>query len=182
MATHSSTLVWKIPWTEEHGRPLQSMGSQRGRQDWTTSFTHSLTQPIKSHGFFVSYSLPNFFLLSLKVFFPCLRGLAYGSRWLQTLNCNSLLILKSSLLGKYLTVSLFQVTKWVPVSESGCLAVRYQGNRWKRDLKSMSNQTSKIEFFFKNEIFPFILYTHKYYTHTHTYIHTHGFYLTEEHS
>ena len=28
MATHSSTIAWKIPWTEEPGR-LQSMGSQR---------------------------------------------------------------------------------------------------------------------------------------------------------
>ena len=28
MATHSSTLAWKIPWTEEPGR-LQSMGSHR---------------------------------------------------------------------------------------------------------------------------------------------------------
>ena len=28
MATHSSTLAWKIPWTEECGG-LQSMGSQR---------------------------------------------------------------------------------------------------------------------------------------------------------
>ena len=28
MATHSSTLAWKIPWMEESGR-LQSMGSQR---------------------------------------------------------------------------------------------------------------------------------------------------------
>ena len=28
MATHSSTLAWKIPWMEEHGG-LQSMGSQR---------------------------------------------------------------------------------------------------------------------------------------------------------
>ena len=28
MATHSSTLAWKIPWKEEPGR-LQSMGSQR---------------------------------------------------------------------------------------------------------------------------------------------------------
>ena len=28
MATHSSTLAWKIPWTEEPGR-LQSTGSQR---------------------------------------------------------------------------------------------------------------------------------------------------------
>ena len=32
MATHSSTLVWKIPWTEEPGR-LQSMGSQRVGHD-----------------------------------------------------------------------------------------------------------------------------------------------------
>ena len=32
MATHSSTLAWKIPWTEEP-RGLQSMGSQRVRQD-----------------------------------------------------------------------------------------------------------------------------------------------------
>ena len=28
MATYSSTLAWKIPWTEEPGR-LQSVGSQR---------------------------------------------------------------------------------------------------------------------------------------------------------
>ena len=28
MAIHSSTIAWKIPWTEEPGR-LQSMGSQR---------------------------------------------------------------------------------------------------------------------------------------------------------
>ena len=28
MATHSNTLAWKIPWTEEPGR-LQSMGLQR---------------------------------------------------------------------------------------------------------------------------------------------------------
>ena len=32
MATHSSTLAWKIPWIEEPGR-LQSMGSQRVRHD-----------------------------------------------------------------------------------------------------------------------------------------------------
>ena len=32
MATHSSIFAWKIPWTEEPGR-LQSMGSQRVRQD-----------------------------------------------------------------------------------------------------------------------------------------------------
>ena len=38
MATHSSTLAWKIPWTEEPGR-LQSMGSLRVRHNWATSFS-----------------------------------------------------------------------------------------------------------------------------------------------
>ena len=32
MAPHSSTLAWKIPWTEEPGR-LQSMGSRRVGHD-----------------------------------------------------------------------------------------------------------------------------------------------------
>ena len=32
MATHSSILAWKIPWTEEPGR-LQFMGSQRVGHD-----------------------------------------------------------------------------------------------------------------------------------------------------
>ena len=33
MAIHSSTIAWKIPWTEEPGR-LQSMGSQRAGDNW----------------------------------------------------------------------------------------------------------------------------------------------------
>ena len=37
MATCSSTLAWKIPWTEEPGR-LQSMGSQRVGHDFTFTF------------------------------------------------------------------------------------------------------------------------------------------------
>ena len=43
MATHSSVLAWKIPWTEEPGR-LQSMGSQKVRHDLATSLHsfHSL--------------------------------------------------------------------------------------------------------------------------------------------
>ena len=32
MATHSSILAWKIPWTEEEPGGLQSMGLQK---DWT---------------------------------------------------------------------------------------------------------------------------------------------------
>ena len=38
MAIHSSTIAWKIPWTEEPGR-LQSMGSQRVGHDWATSLS-----------------------------------------------------------------------------------------------------------------------------------------------
>ena len=38
MATHSSTLAWKIPWTEEPGR-LQSMGLRRVGHDLVTSLS-----------------------------------------------------------------------------------------------------------------------------------------------
>ena len=41
MAPHSSTLAWKISWTEEPGR-LQSMESQRVGHDGATSLTHLL--------------------------------------------------------------------------------------------------------------------------------------------
>ena len=39
MATHSSILAWRIPWTGKTVR-LQSMGSQRVRHDWATN-THT---------------------------------------------------------------------------------------------------------------------------------------------
>ena len=48
MATHSSTLAWKIPWTEEPGR-LQSMGSQRVGHDRATS--------LNSHWYYAFYFL-----------------------------------------------------------------------------------------------------------------------------
>ena len=38
MATHSSTLAWKIPWMEEPGR-LQSWGLLRVGNDWATSLS-----------------------------------------------------------------------------------------------------------------------------------------------
>ena len=42
VATHSSTLAWKIPWMEKPGR-LQSMGSLRVRHNWATSLSPSLS-------------------------------------------------------------------------------------------------------------------------------------------
>ena len=38
MAPNSSTLAWKIPWTQEPGR-LRSMGSRRVGHDWATSLS-----------------------------------------------------------------------------------------------------------------------------------------------
>ena len=42
MAPHSSSLAWRIPWTEELCR-LQSMGLRRVRLDWVTKHTHTHT-------------------------------------------------------------------------------------------------------------------------------------------
>ena len=42
MATYSSTLAWKIPWTEEPHR-LQSMGSLRVGHDWAPSLSFLLS-------------------------------------------------------------------------------------------------------------------------------------------
>ena len=44
MATHSSILAWRIPWTEEPDR-LQSLGSQRVRLNCVTKNTAALGQP-----------------------------------------------------------------------------------------------------------------------------------------
>ena len=40
MATHSSILAWRIPWTEKPGG-LQSMGLQRVRHDLATKHVHT---------------------------------------------------------------------------------------------------------------------------------------------
>ena len=46
MATHSSVLAWRIPWTVEPGR-LQSMGSERVGHNWTTPLSFSFHLPLK---------------------------------------------------------------------------------------------------------------------------------------
>ena len=47
MATHSTVLAWRIPWTEEPGG-LQSMGLQRVRQDWVTNTFVSTVDAFKN--------------------------------------------------------------------------------------------------------------------------------------
>ena len=46
MATHSSVLAWRIPWTEEPGG-LHSMGLQSFGHNWATKHTHSLSNYLK---------------------------------------------------------------------------------------------------------------------------------------
>ena len=60
MATHSSTLVWKVPWTEEPGR-LQSMGSLSRAQlsDFTFTFHfHALEKEMATHSSIVAWRIP----------------------------------------------------------------------------------------------------------------------------
>ena len=61
MATHSSILAWRIPWTEEPGG-LQSMRSQRVGNDRVTEYTH------KSHTVHrCTYLFPFFLQLHLPI-------------------------------------------------------------------------------------------------------------------
>ena len=60
MATHSSTLAWKIPWMEEPGG-LQSMGSLRVGQlsDFTFSFHfHALEKEMAIHSSVLALRIP----------------------------------------------------------------------------------------------------------------------------
>ena len=67
MVTHSSTLAWKIPWTEEPGR-LQSMGSLRVHgvaksrtrlSDFTFTFHfHALEKEMATHSSVLGWRIP----------------------------------------------------------------------------------------------------------------------------
>ena len=91
MATHSRSLSWRIPWTEELDG-LQSMESQRVRHDWMTSkiwnevehllillrfaflslsIVHLYFQPI------FSIDLLEFFSSIFRSFYLCLRGICF---------------------------------------------------------------------------------------------------------
>ena len=61
MATHSSTLAWKIPWTEEPGR-LQSMGSLKSQtrlSNFTFTFHfHALEKEMTTHSSVLAWRIP----------------------------------------------------------------------------------------------------------------------------
>ena len=108
MATHSSTLAWKIPWMEEPGR-LRSMGSQRVGHDWGTK-------------------LSSFFLISLSVnvqksicwnsnvFDPKVlsdpSGVSCPIEYMYHVTCQNWKILNS---GEYLTPRIFRKELFIVV-------------------------------------------------------------------
>ena len=61
MTPHSSTLAWKIPWTEEPGG-LPSLGSHRVGHDWSDfTFTfhfHSLEKEMATHSSVLAWRIP----------------------------------------------------------------------------------------------------------------------------
>ena len=61
MAPHSSTLAWKIPWTEEPGGP-QSLGvakSQTRLSDYTFTFHfHALEKEMATHSSVLAWRIP----------------------------------------------------------------------------------------------------------------------------
>ena len=58
MATHSSTLAWKILWMEEPGG-LQSMGSLRVGHDFTFTFHfHALEKEMATHSSILAWRIP----------------------------------------------------------------------------------------------------------------------------
>ena len=73
MATHSSILAWRIPWTEEPGR-LWGPWGHRVRHDWVTN-TRTLTfSDLSSKGFINSSSNSLLFLIYTHLYFSVLSN------------------------------------------------------------------------------------------------------------
>ena len=60
MATHSSTLAWKIPWTEEPGRLVHGIEKSRTRlSDFPFTFHfHALEKEMATHSSILAWRIP----------------------------------------------------------------------------------------------------------------------------
>ena len=72
MATHSSNLAWRIPWTEEPGK-LQLTGSERVRHDWTTNIItlHCAIALACQDFYFLVFLLPLEYKLTMAKIWVC---------------------------------------------------------------------------------------------------------------
>ena len=104
MATHSSILAWKIPWTEEPDR-LQSMRLQRVGHNWVTNTL------IMSDG-------EHFFMCLLAICMPSLEKYVYDFCPLFWLGCLFLwywLVWAVCMFWKWILCQLFQLLLFSPI-------------------------------------------------------------------
>ena len=118
MAIHSSSIAWKIPWTEEPGR-LQSTGSQRLGHDrvdttrlYTQTNTHYLILPESSNFLLISQvrKKNNHWLIRNKI-------LTYAETWMTLEDIISSEISQSQK-KKYCMISLYETLKAVKITET----------------------------------------------------------------
>ena len=105
MATHSSTLAWKIPWTEEPGK-LPSMGSQRVEHDCETSL-HSLISCVTLESNIMSPSL----FLCITLIIP----LGLFNKVTQTQYCKAVFLLLVLLPGLWVSGMVLLVSGVAPL-------------------------------------------------------------------
>ena len=114
MATHSSILAWRIPWTEEPGE-LQSTGSQRVRHHWgkltRTQFTQTGVNQIK---FSREMDINN--LIKCCSLRGTQGGSKYGSMEFNGSNWTALVISHSASFLLYIDPVLMQISSFVTVS------------------------------------------------------------------
>ena len=78
MATYSSILVWRFPWTEEPGR-LLSTGSQRVRHDCDFHFHLCITLPLTE--FFLGSKIKNWHLNMYNIMYETSRQSRFDARY-----------------------------------------------------------------------------------------------------
>ena len=84
MATHSSILAQRIPWTEEPGG-LLSIGSHRVEQDWSDlACTHALEKEMATHSSILAWRIPG-----MGSWWAAVYGVAQSWTWLQWLSTSS---------------------------------------------------------------------------------------------
>ena len=88
MASQSSILAWKIPWTKEAGR-LHPWGHRVGH-DWATKQTHTYTQNSKSKS---STFIQKW---SINITFHFFYSLCFVSQWIITTVCLGLMVSSNS--------------------------------------------------------------------------------------
>ena len=123
MATHFSTLAWKIPWTEEPGR-LQSMGSQRVGHDWVTSLSLYQKFALK---WFINLILSR--TLKEKATATHSSTLAWKIPWMEPGRLRSMGSLNRARLSDFTFTFMHWRRKWHPL-QCSCLENPRDGRAW----------------------------------------------------